>query len=222
MPKITFRLVFFVGSFILTLAVASLFFTLKNQNSKASVPSTLFEKRGFDFRLLRSSDKTLSEPKTGSKIDLSNLRMSDGRKLADLENEKLFLFAVVDPECPACASSGDVFRNIRKTTSDLGIKYFPVVFTKTPPNFDSQKYAESMGFEISVQWLPESVAPESLSTIPTPTHLLTNKDGVVLQIWLGTNKNEDVRKRMSDQISSDLILITDIIDAINSNSNKSK
>lgn len=137
--------------------------------------------------------------------------------MSDISNEKLVLFVVVAPLCAACHFSRDMMQDIRKTTSELDIKYLPVVFVKTPPNFDAQRYAEKLGFETCIQWTSELSVPESLAATVTPSHLLTNKDGIILQIWFGSNKDEEVRKRMSEQISSDLFLVNDIVEAMATN-----
>lgn len=107
-----------------------------------------------------------------------------------------------------------MMQNIHKNTDELGIKYFPIVFRKFPSVADIQRYAETLGFETCIQWTSELPTPESLRTMGTPSHILTNKDGVILQIWHGTNKDAATRIRMSNQISSDLYLINDVVKAI--------
>jgi hypothetical protein len=214
MPKAKFHINFFVGSFILTLlltAIIWVFWFSRETTSKIML------KQGFDFRLLRLNNETLSEPKIGTKINLASLETSKKEKVSSILSQRLLLFAVVDPLCPACDFSKDMMQDVRKTTNELGIKYLPVVFVKTSPDFDAQKYAETFGFETCVRWSSKSSVPESLSTIVTPSHILTNKDGVILQIWFGSDKKVEVRKRMSEQVSSDLSLINDVVEAIGTN-----
>jgi hypothetical protein len=55
--------------------------------------------------------------------------------------------------------------------------------------------------------------PDFLSKVVTPTHVLTNEQGVILQIWFGSDRDAGIRKRMSRQISSDLLLINDVLKA---------
>jgi len=96
------------------------------------------------------------------------------------------------------------------------------VFTKTSSDADIQRYAETLGFETCVRWSSERPTPESLSTMVTPSHILTNKDGVIFQVWLGTNKDAEARRRMTGQISSDLFLINDVVKAIRINNEPAK
>ena len=211
MAKRKFHLIVFVGSFILTLLLTA---TVSLVWPRKETPPAARLKQGFDFRFYRTSDETLSEPRIGSKIDLRNLGTPKGEKVSDGLNQGLLLLAVVDPLCPACDFSIDLMHDIRKTTNELGIKYLPVVFVKTGANFDAQEYAETFGFETCLQWRSESPAPEPLRAMVTPSHILTTGDGVILQIWFGSDRQAEVRKRMSEQISSDLFLISDVIEAV--------
>lgn len=203
----------FVGAFILTLlfmAAVSVVWPRKETSP------TVRLKQGFDFRFYHTNDETLSEPAIGSKIDLVNLGTSKGERVADVLNQGLLLLVAVDPLCPACDFSIDMMRDIRRTTNELGIKYLPVVFVKTGARFDAQAYAETFGFETCALWRAESSAPEPLRSMVTPTHILTTSDGIVLQIWFGSDAQAGVRKSMSEQISSDLFLINDVIEAVRS------
>lgn len=212
MPK--FHLIVFVGAFILTLLLTSavlLVWPLKETSP------TVRLKQGFDFRFYRVNDKTLNEPAIGSKLNLANLGTSKDEKVSDVLNQELLLLVVVDPLCRACDHSIDMMQDIRKTTNELGIKYLPIMFVKTETDFIAQEYAETLGFETCVRWHSDSPAPESLRTMVTPSHFLTTSNGVILQTWFGSDRQAEVRKRMSEQISSDLFLISDVIRAIKPN-----
>ena len=214
MAKRKIHLIVFVGSFILTLLLTAAVSLIWPRKETAP---TVRLKQGFDFRFYRTKDKTLSEPAIGSKINLGDLGTSRGEKVSDVLNQGLLLLVVVDPLCPACDSSIDMMGDVRKTANEIGIKYLPVVFVKTGPDFDAQKYAETFGFETCLRWRSEAPAPEPLGAMVTPSHILTTGDGVILQIWFGSDRQEEVRKRMSEQISSDLFLINDVIGAIRPN-----
>lgn len=210
MSKAKFHIAFFAASFVLTFSIVAIILSFWFEKESTS---KIMLKQGFDFRLLRSNNDTLSEPKIGAKINLTDLETSRKEKLSDFPNKKLLLFAVVDPRCAACNFSKDMMRDIHETASELDIEYFPVVFVKTPSNFDTQRYAETLGFETCVLWSSVSTVPKSLSEMVTPSHFLTNKDGIILQIWFGSDKDAEVRKRMSQQISSDLLLVNEVVRA---------
>lgn len=213
MLKSKLNIALFIGAFILTILLVMLVSRLNNPNL-ASFNKNIFLKEGYDFRQKRLLNNEYLEPKFGSRINLVDLQTSKREKLSNLLNGELILFAVVDPDCVACESSKDMMQNIHKNTDELGIKYFPIVFRKFPSVADIQRYAETLGFETCIQWTSELPTPESLRTMGTPSHILTNKDGVILQIWHGTNKDAATRIRMSNQISSDLYLINDVVKAI--------
>ncbi len=63
-----FRSAFFVGSFILTILLATLILKSGNQNLVAPA-KRIFLKEGFDFRQLRSLNPNLSAPQIGAKVN---------------------------------------------------------------------------------------------------------------------------------------------------------
>jgi hypothetical protein len=216
MPKSKLNIALFIGAFILTLLLVMLISRFGNPNPVDS-GRNIFLKEGYDFRQKRLLNKDYSEPKFGSRISLVDLCTSKRQKVSNFLDGEMILLAVVDPDCAACGSSKDMVQNVRKNANEIGIKYLPIVFRKLPPDVDIQQYAETLGFETYIQWNSEFPAPESLRTMVTPSHILMNKDGVILQIWHGTNKDAATRIRMSAQISSDLYLINDVVNAIRTN-----
>jgi hypothetical protein len=125
MSKPRFHIGIIAGSFLLTLlfsaAVWFFFFSSKQP------ASTLILTEGFDFRFLRISNETLSEPKIGSKIDLAKLEASNAALTAAGRKNGLKLFVFIDPLCPACNFSTDLMRDVRQTTTEMDITYLPIV-----------------------------------------------------------------------------------------------
>jgi hypothetical protein len=209
--KSKLNIVLFIGAFVLTALSVMLINRFRDQNAVAS-EGQIFLRQGFDFRQQRLLNKSL-EPGLGSKISLVDLQTPKGEEVSSVLNGSLLLLAVVDPDCSACEYSRDMMENVRKNANELGIKYLPIVSRKLPSEVNIQRYGEALGFETCLQWASEAPAPESLR-IGTPSHILTSKDGVILQVWRGTNADHATRIRMSNQISSDLYLINDVVRAI--------
>ena len=127
---------------------------------------------------------------------------------------ELILLAVVDPGCAPCESSKDMMVTLRKNTDEIGIKYLPLVLRKFPPDTDTQRYTETLGFDTCIEWPPDAPLPDLFRSMGTPSHVLTNKDGLVLHVWHGTAVTQETRKRIADQISSDLYLIDHTVRAM--------
>jgi len=206
----------FIGAFCVTILGVVMFSRIRATET-AAARKRVFLTEGFDFRQKRSLNPDFSEPQIGTRIDLADLQTSRQEKLSTLMKGDLLLIAVVDPECPACQISKDLIDNIHSKTDALGIRYLPMVLSKPPPDAEAQRYAEELGFETCLRWGGAGPPPISLKVIGTPTHVLFDKQGVVLQSWSGSNQDRDTRMRMSSQIASDLSLASDVIKALQTN-----
>lgn len=193
----------FITSFALTTFIVWFFLP----TSKSS--ENIYFRQGYDFRQLRLNNWDIAL-KLGDKLDITKIKNSEGKSLSSFSREKLFLLVAVDPSCPACNYSKDMMENIRKTTESIKVPYYPISITPNGSSVEMQKYAHKLGFDDDFYWSSESSAPSSLLQVITPTHILVDKDGTILQIWFGSNNDEKVRERMSEQISSDLLLIHDV------------
>lgn len=191
---------FFVITSLIVLAVSY---------SKNTTATSIWVKQGFDFRKLHTEDSNLSPYKVGDKINLSNLRNSDNQPISQVAKENLLLFVVIDPLCPACKFSKDSMNGIRKTAKTNNIGYHPILIAQSQPEIDLKSLGQEFGFQDCFQFVSDTDSSDQLKRSLTPTHILTNSDGVVVQVWAGTNKDEAIRKIMGEQISSDLLLIKD-------------
>lgn len=197
----------FAGAFILTLVLVVVISRFFGPEASGTASRRIFLKEGYDFRQMHLLNQELAESELGSRIELADLQTSKREKLLSLVKGELILLAVVDPGCAACESSKDIMLTLRKNTDELGIKYLPIVLRKFPPDLDTQGYAETLGFDTCIEWPPDVALPDLFRSIGTPTHVLITKDGLVLNVWHGTAVQQETRKRMADQISSDLYLI---------------
>lgn len=197
----------FAASFALTTLIVWLLLPT-NKNSE-----NIYFRQSYDLRQLRLDNPDIAIIKSGDKLDITNIKNAKGKSLSSFSNENLFLLVAIDPSCPACSFSKDMMEDIRKTTASIEVAYYPVSTALTRSNNDMEKYAQSLGFEDCFYSSSESL----LSQILTPSHILIDKDGTILQVWFGSNQNEEVRKRMSNQISSDLFLIHDVFQVLSIN-----
>lgn len=165
---------------------------------------------GYNFHKLRLDNYDIDTVKIGEKLNIANIKDAKNNSLSSTSNKKLFLLVAIDPFCPACNFSKDMVENIRTTTKSIEISYSPILISPVKPNFDTQKYVESFGFDNYFYWTSDLSMPNPLSQVITPTHILIDKGGTVVKVWYGSNKNNAVRKRMGNQITADLILINDV------------
>jgi hypothetical protein len=199
---------YLVCSFSLTLVAFFVFSQFWNSEQKQN---DLLISSGFDFRKLRLNNTDFAEPKIGEKIDLSKFKDKNGKTMNEVAKDQYILLAVVDELCQACDMAKDSMAEIRQTVKQLDFGYYPIFFTLTKPDNDFLKYSQKLGFENYFCRSSEVVIPQSLSSMVTPTHISVSKNGVILQLWYGTNKDKEVRKVMANQISSDLLLINDVV-----------
>ncbi|HEX8566332.1 MAG TPA: hypothetical protein VF648_11855 [Pyrinomonadaceae bacterium] len=201
----------FIGSFILTSALILCIWWFNSPRKVSS--STIFAKQGFDFNALRDGTES-SGPEIGEIIDLTKLTDKNSRKLVDAAKEEILMLGVMSPACRASTASRNEFRLVEEKARTMGFGYYAVLLTKIPAQENFFDFAAEMGFKSnSFQWNAEEQAPPVLSQIVTPSHILVNKQGKVIQVWLGTNKDDEIKIRMREQIKADLNLIADVIKA---------
>ncbi len=208
------QLLYLICSFFITLTA---FFIYSQYSSSGQKQDNLILSSGYDFRKLRLTNIDFAEPKIGENLDISKFKDQTGKAFYDVTNEQLILLAVVDEYCQACDVSKDTISEIRKTTKQLGFGYYPIFFIPAKQENNYPKFSAKLGFENYFGRDSDVAIPQSLKSMVTPTHILVNKNGIILQIWFGTNKDKEVRKVMATQISSDLFLINDIVKALSEN-----
>ncbi|HEU4510490.1 MAG TPA: hypothetical protein VFR78_19805 [Pyrinomonadaceae bacterium] len=203
----------FAGAFVVTLLIAFLVFRSFTAVQTASASRRVFLKEGYDFRRMHEFNKDLGQPEFGSRLALADLQTSKQQKVSSLITGDLLLLVVVDSACAPCELSKDIMDSLRKTAAELKIAYLPMVLKEFAGDIETQSYAERLGFETCVEWPTKVPLPKFFEGTGTPTHILTTKDGLVLQIWHGTSATEEIRSRIANQISSDLYLIDHTIKA---------
>ena len=199
-----------ISIFITSFTLTCLFMWLLLPSTKNT--ENLYFTQGYDFHKLRRDNSDIDLVKIGEKLDVENIKDSKGNSLLSYSNQNLTLLVAIDPTCPACNFSKDMMNEISVTTKSIKVSYYPLLISSINSNFDVQKYTQSLGFADYFYLLSETPSQNALKQIITPSHILIDKKGTVIQAWYGSNKDEEVRKRMSDQISADLILISDIFE----------
>ena len=165
---------------------------------------------GYSFRSLQTGDDDFSKYKIGEIVDPLSLKTRDGRSLVETYNEPLILLAIVDPACGFCRVSQDIMTGLRTDRNLSDVRYLPAIFTKVSESTDLIEYAESIGFSDFVTWRGSTATPEYMAHMPTPAHLLIDRNGKILQVWFSSSRDEMVRRRMKSQISTDVALIQDV------------
>ncbi|HEX8196914.1 MAG TPA: hypothetical protein VF571_12055 [Pyrinomonadaceae bacterium] len=171
---------------------------------------------GYNFRKIRNSNISWRGPNLGERINLLQLKNSDGRSLAETVNTSYIMLITIDPECGYCRVSDDLMNSVREGLKPINIEYYPISFTSFDDSSNIDKFAISLGFQSKTfTWAKDSELPqESLQNIVTPSHLLLDNTGKVLQVWAGSNREKDIRKRISQQIIADTIILNDTLTAL--------
>lgn len=176
-----------------------------------------FITEGFDFNRLRAANNEWRGPDVGVKVDLTRLRMKDGKPLAGLIGKGPIMIVAVNPECRMCSLASDQMNDIRQMLSTRNINYYIVSFASQTLQQDFFKYSDSLNVGVpSFLWDAETGGPppESVFIMTTPTHLLLNDDGTVIHVWPGSYQDKSVRQRMARQIIADTFVAIDTLKAI--------
>jgi hypothetical protein len=171
---------------------------------------------GFDFNLLRTADNEWRGPDIGAKIDLTRLRMKDGKTLSSVVGKRPVVLISVNPACAMCAIAKDEMSYLREKLSSMDIDYYLVFFASETPKADFFQYSDSLKVGApSFLWNFEAgQPPESLVVMTNPSHLLLNRDGTVIRVWPGSYKDKPVRDRMARQIIADTLVVIDTLNAL--------
>jgi hypothetical protein len=167
--------------------------------SKVSFPN-----EGYDFNSRRA--KEFSGPTIGETLNVSAMHTEDGRSLPEVAAESsFFMIAVVDPNCDACKAAQGQMNGVREGLKNR-IPYFFVMLSDDDSKAKYFAYVKSLGQESrGFIWRTDGIPPppSSLVEMVVPTHLLLNRDGMVLDKWPGTHQDPAIRQRMVNQILSD-------------------
>lgn len=208
--KINLQPIIFLSSCIITI-LAIYFLTSYWRPTSHDDFFSQFMVNGYNFRKFQTGDSDFAKYKVGDQIDLTELISTDGESLLTNFPEDLLLLNVIDPFCGYCELSKDIVHETKKTKSQIQVAYLPVLFTSLEKEVDLRSYAQRIGFPECYRWKAEYKPPAILVQMPTPAHILVNRNGVILQVWFSSNKDKSIRKIMSDQMSADLRLITDVV-----------
>lgn len=174
----------------------------------------LFLKQGFDFRALRSEDQPWTGPEIGEKIDLKMLKAADGSAIATLVGKQPVMLVSINPSCYMCSVAKDQMRLVREALVAADIQYYPVCFSPDSKH-NSFDYSRSLGFKgPAFEWQGATEPAPSIINMTVPSHMLVDQDGTVIQVWPGSNAEEEVRQRMSTQIVNDTLVIKETVQAI--------
>jgi hypothetical protein len=187
--------------------------TNANSSNHASGPLLI---EGFDFKRLRSANNDWRGPEIGEKIDLTRLRMKDGKALASMVGPGPIMVVAVSPSCAMCTIASDEMSHLREKLSTMTISYYLISFAPPTPQVDFFKYIDSLNVGApGFLWNTEGGAPpESMFVMTTPTHLLLNSDGTVIHVWPGSYQEKAVRQRMARQIVADTSVAMDTLNAL--------
>lgn len=212
MPVTRKQISILLATFVCTIAV---YFVFDHFHSKRRINfHEQFYTQGYSFRNAQKIDDDFAKYKIGESLDLAKLRMTNGSELLSLTDGRLILLSVVNPDCIYCKLSQDIIDGIRNDLVDSNVGYYLVVFTPVPDEINLREYARSIGFSDVLTWENISRPPTLLISMPTPAHVLLDRNGTILKVWFNSSRDADVRKRIENQIVDDVHLISETYGAI--------
>ena len=189
------------------------------QPSQAAKRTNILFREGFDFNRIRSEENEWRGPIFGERIDLAQLRGADNVTRPDIRNTQLLMIVVVSPECGLCKVATDETRYVRDQIKPLGIPYYVVSFVPSDNPTGFFEYCDSLRLGVpEFLWTKEQPLT-SLSTMVIPSHLLLDRNGVIVRTWPGSNDDKTFRVRMGNQIVADTNVITDTLETLSQKSN---
>ena len=174
-------------------------------------PVSLDTNEGFDFSSSTDKNNPSAGPQAGTRINLARLKMRNGEPLANVLHTPLIMLVTVDPECGACKVASDEMHDVQNRVQPLGIEYYPVSVTASITSSKSSaeyfNYTDSFGFGTpGFLWAnDEERPPEALFTMVVPSHLLLDRNGLIVRKWPGTDRSERLRRSMANQIVADTV-----------------
>lgn len=143
-------------------------------------------------RQFYSSPRETSPPGGESKI------LTDGQtKLplaeVDWKRSDLTLVLVLNEQCKFCSASGEFYRRLTEAARSRQV---PVVAALPGDAEESQRYLSSLGLSIPAV---RRATPQTLGVPGTPTLILVNGEGTVVDAWVGKLKapeEDEVLKRL--------------------------
>lgn len=162
---------------------------------------------GFDFNLILNSENLKVGPKIGEQVRLDMLKNRDGRSLAHTIADGPAVIVYIDSGCPLCKESADSMRDIRGRLAAASVQYYLVSFGTSDNPADFFKFADSLGTGApACLWsAPEAAPPKELSEMLIPSHLLIDRNGMIIKKWPGSSASESTRRRMANQIVKDTL-----------------
>ena len=197
-----------IGGVLLCLAVAAMTAVLVSRFPAQIRRLQPRAEGGFDFRPMLEDNNIAWGPRIGERIDLMNLRAHNGSPLANFIRSDLIMLATIDPECGASRAASDQMRYVSEQMNGAGIQYVLASFTSTISATNFFRFADSLELTTPAYlWdRSESIPPPTLFYMVIPSHILVDRNGIVVRKWPGTNNERPTRERMANQIVSDALV----------------
>jgi hypothetical protein len=125
-------------------AFAAKGFLVAKQDPNASTHTSPFLTEGFDFNQLRTPENEWRGPNIGEKIDLTRLKMKDGKTLASVVGKRPIVLVSINPDCAMVRIASDEMSHLREKLSSMDINYYMAFFAAQTPPLDFFKYGESL------------------------------------------------------------------------------
>jgi hypothetical protein len=130
----------------------------------------------------RSPQSSLAVLPKGAKLKISGVEWSDSQRTIVL---------ALSTHCHFCTASGDFYKRLQEVARARGV---PIVAVLPQPTDEARSYLLNLGVPILVV---KQAPLDSVSLSATPTLIVVNSEGVVIDSWTGQLSPEFEKEVMS-------------------------
>jgi len=158
-----------------------------------------------EFNHPEDADESWIGPPIGERIELVHLKDERGKSLSEVIGDGFSMLVLVDPGCAAPVAASNQLARVHDAIKQIGVQHYVVSITASVPSSDFFAYAHSMASDSpAFVWVSKEAVPaQKLYSMVIPSHLLIDKNGVIVRKWPGTSNFEEVRYRMANEIIAD-------------------
>ncbi len=159
-----------------------------------------------EFNHPEDANESWVGPAIGERIDLSHFKDESDVSLSSAIGDGLSMLVLVDPDCGATTAASDQLRIVHNSMKEMRVHYYLVSATSSVPPADFFKYTRSLASDAtSYLWeQSEAESADELYSMVLPSHILIDQTGTVVRKWPGTSVSENIRRKMADEIVSNV------------------
>ena len=146
-------------------------------------------------------------PRIGEVIDLQRLQNASGKLPVDQFGSGMFLFLVINPSCTACQASTDQMQDVEKFAHKNAITFYIASFRTDVSFGELLVFRDSALISSDVLRFngSESDISSNSKGLQYPCYFLTDIDGKILRIFVGSYSEKAIRDKLTRQLEKDTL-----------------